>query len=326
MKEQFSHPFAWKPLKWWLTSLLALILALWFSGLSVPVQADPAINANKSPTEQDVFKIGGDLIVTESQTVNDAFAIGGDVTVETGAVIRGDTFAIGGDVQLAEEVVVDGDVFTIGGQIIRADSAVVSGNEFTMLEGFSGVFDRFGVFGTLYLGNVIFWLIAFIGVGLIGLLLLLLLPNHVGAIASTLEAHPFNSLIYGIGGIAALFVLTVLTAGSALGAVLIPLSNLAVLLTSLFGGTAACLWLGRRLQRRHPEVSFRQFWTGLIVLFVVSLVPFIGGALISLVALFGFGATLLARYGKQPKLQSDSPSDRLEPGRLEVDQLEQLPE
>ena len=321
MKEQFSPLFAWKPLKWWLISLLALVLALWVSGISLPVRADPAISSSNSPTEQDVFKIGGDLIVSESQTVGDAFAIGGDVTVEADAVIRGDTFAVGGDVQLADKAVVEGDVFTIGGRIIRVDSAVVGGSEFTLLERFSGVFDRFGVFGTLYLVNLIFWLVAFIGLGLVGLLLLLLLPNSVVVIASTLEVHPFNSLLYGIGGIAALFLLTVLTAGSALGAVLIPLSNLAVLLTSLFGGTAACLWLGKRLQRPHPQASFRQLWTGLIVLFVVSLVPLIGGALISLVALFGFGAALLARYGKQPRLQSDSAS-----GRLEPDRLEQMPE
>lgn len=320
MKEQPLFPFAWKPLKWWIISLLALFLALLFSGVPFSDQAASAEEVNSPATEQAVFKIGGDLVVTKAQTVDDAFTIGGDVTVEEGAVIRGNTFVIGGDVQLAENAQVNGDVFTIGGRIIRADSAIVGGSEFTLIEAFSGVFDRFGVFGTLYLGNLIFWLITFIGAALVGLLLLSLLPSNVGAIASTLRAHPFNSLLYGVGGIAALFLLTVLTGGSALGAILIPLFNLAVLLTSFFGGTAACMWLGTRLQRLHPEAAFRQFWTGLIVLFVVSLVPFIGEALISLVLLFGFGATLSSRYGKQPKLQQSAPPlDRLE-------QLEQLTE
>ena len=58
----------WKLAKWWLVGLLALLWALWVGSGYMPVQA--------SPTNQDTFKIGGDLIIAESQTVNDAFAIG----------------------------------------------------------------------------------------------------------------------------------------------------------------------------------------------------------------------------------------------------------
>lgn len=312
MKEHSTHAFEWKPLKWWLLGFIALILSLWLSGPSFMAQAEPITSSRETTAEQAVFKIGGDLVVTESQTVEDAFAIGGDVTVEEGAVIQGDTFAIGGDVRLADNARVNGDAFTIGGRIIRAESAVVNGSEFAVLETFSSVFDRFGVFGTLYLGNLVFWIVMFVGAAIAGLLLLLLLHDNVSAIATTLQSRPFGSLLYGIGGIAAIGLLTVLTAGSALGAVLIPIANLAVLLTSLFGGTAACIWLGKRLRRFELEASFRQFWTGLIILFVISLVPFLGGALIGLVVLFGFGATLLAKYGKQPKALSPQPLDRLE--------------
>lgn len=292
MTRQSFQSLRWKPLKWWLISLIALVLALWVSGGMLPATA--------SPDDQAVFKIGSDLVITDSQTVQDAFAIGGDLTLEKDVIVQGDAFAIGGNLQLAENAQVTGDAFAIGGQVIRAESAVVGGNEFTLLEQFSGVFDRFGVLGTIYLANLAFWLASFVVAVIAGLLLLMLLPGHITAISAAIQLRPFASLVYGIGGLAAIVILTVLTAGSALGSVLIPLANLGALLTGLFGGTAICVWLGRRLQQNHPTAHFRHFWLGLVLLFIVSLIPLVGGFLISLMTLFGFGATLLARYGTQP--------------------------
>jgi len=292
----------WKPMKWWLIGLLALLFALWVNGGYVQAR----------PVYPETFKIGGDLVVTEAQPVGDAFAIRGDVMVQDGASVQGDVFAIGGNVQLEENAQVEGDAFAIGGQVIRAESAVVNGSEFTLLENFSGIFERFGVLGTLYLGNVVFWLVSFVVAAIAGLLLLLLLPGHVDAIVSTVYARPFTSLMYGIGGIAALIVLTAFTIGSILGAILVPLIHLAMLLTGLFGGTTICVWLGKRLHRQKPNAQFQHFWLGLIVLFVISLIPIAGGLLVSLMTLFGFGATLLARYGTQTATAIPTTLDRLE--------------
>ena len=296
------NSLTWKPMKWWLIALLALLFTFWINEGYVQAR----------PIYPETFKIGGDLVVTEAQTVGDAFAINGDVMVQAGASVQGDAFAIGGNVQLEDNAQVEGDAFAIGGRVIRAESAVVNGSEFTLLETFSGVFERFGVLGTLYLGNVAFWLVSFVVAAIAGLLLLLLLPGHVDAIVSTVYARPFTSLMYGIGGIATLVVLAVFTLGSVLGAILVPLIHLAMLLTGLFGGTAICVWLGKRLHRQKPDAQFQHFWLGLIVLFVISLIPIAGCLLVSLMTLFGFGATLLARYGTHPTSISSAPLDRLE--------------
>ncbi|NJM97390.1 MAG: hypothetical protein HC800_09645 [Phormidesmis sp. RL_2_1] len=315
-----GQPFVswrWKPLKWGIISLLALAIALWFSSSAVPALA--------SPDDQAVFKIGGDLIVSDSQTVQDAFAIGGDVIIEKDVTVLGDTFAIGGNLQLKENARIEGDAFAVGGTVIRAENAVVNGSEFTVLEEFSGVFNRFGVLGTLYLTNLVFWLVSFAVATIAGLLLLLLLPGHIEEIATAVQLRPLASLVYGIGGVAALAMVTVLTAGSAIGSIFIPLANLAVLITGLFGGTAICVWLGRRLQKpkttAHGQHSlqhhFQHFWLGLILLLVISLIPLAGGLLVSLMTLFGFGATLLARYGTQSADTLPVQLDRLEHQSLE---------
>lgn len=294
----------WKLVKWWLVGLLALLWALWVSGGYTPVQA--------SPTYQDTFKIGGDLVVAESQTVNDAFAIGGDLTVQPGAIVQGDAFAIGGNLVLEDDVQVAGDAFAIGGQVTRSESVVVNGNEFTLLENFSGMFDRFGVLGTLYLGNVAIWAVTFIVAAIAGCLLLLLLPGHVDAIAAAVQSRPFMSLVYGIGGFISLIVLTVLISGSIVGAILIPLANIVVLFTWLLGSISISVWLGKRLRSQKPDARFQHFWLGLFLLFIISLIPIAGGLLVSLITLFGFGATLLSRYGVQTASTLPIGLDRLE--------------
>lgn len=98
-----------------------------------------------------------------------------------------------------------------------------------------------------------------------------------------------------------------------------------MLITGLFGGTAICVWLGRRLQKpkttAHGQHSlqhhFQHFWLGLILLLVISLIPLAGGLLVSLMTLFGFGATLLARYGTQSADTLPVQLDRLEHQSLE---------
>lgn len=293
-----------KLVKWWLVGFLALLWALWVGGGYIPVQA--------SPTYQDTFKIGGDLVVAESQTVNDAFALGGDLTVQPGAIVRGDAFAIGGNLMLEDNVQVAGDAFAIGGRVTRSETAVVNGSEFTLLENFGGIFNRFGVLGTLYLANVAFWIGTFIVAAIAGWLLLLLLPGHVDAIATAVQSRPFMSLVYGIGGFLTLIVLTVLISGSVIGAIVIPLANIVVVLTWLLGGISISVWLGKRLRSQKPEAHFQQFWLGLFLLFVISLIPVAGGLLVSLITLFGFGATLLSRYGVQTANTLPIGLDRLE--------------
>jgi hypothetical protein len=294
----------WKLVKWWLVGLLALFWAVWVSGSTMPAQANP--------TYQDTFNIGGDLVVAASQTVNDAFVIGGDLTVQPEAIVRGDAFVIGGNLRLEDNAQVTGDAFAIGGRVIRSESAVVNGNEFTLLENFSGLFERFGVLGTIYLANVLVWVVIFVVAAIAGCLLLLLLPGHVGAIATVIHARPFMSLVSGIGGFVALIILTVLISGSVVGAILIPLAHIVILFTWLLGGIATCVWLGKRLHAQKPNARFQQFWLGWLLLFIISLIPIAGGLLVSLITLFGFGATLLSRYGVQTASTLPMGLDRLE--------------
>ncbi|MGD1944487.1 MAG: hypothetical protein ACFB0G_24590 [Leptolyngbyaceae cyanobacterium] len=294
----------WKLAKWWLVGLLAILWALWVGSGYMPVQA--------SLTNQDTFKIGGDLIIAESQTVNDAFAIGGDLTVQSGAIVQGDVFTIGGNVQLEDNAQVAGDALAIGGQIMRAEGAIVQGDEFVVLEPFNGLFERFGVLGTLYLGNVAFWVMTFIVAAIAGCLLLLLLPEHVDAIATAVQVRPFMSLVYGLGGFIALTILSVLISGSVMGAILLPLANIAALLTWLLGGVSICVWLGKRRRSQTPAARFQHFWLGWLLLFAISLIPIAGGLLVSLITLFGFGAALLSRYGLQTANSRPIRLDRLE--------------
>lgn len=310
MTHPVIHPVTKSILKRLLFGLCALLLTL-YTGGALQAQT-PTAAPFPAASEQALFKIGGDLVVTPSQTVTDAFAVGGDVALQAGTQLPGDVFAIGGSVRLEEGVEVQGDAFAVGGRLIKAPDAVVRGSEFTVLEQLGGLFQRFGIFGTLYLANGLFWLAAFVVAAIAGCGLLLLLPKQVVVIRATLTAQPMTSFLYGIGGLVALSILTVLIAGSVLGSLLLPVANLALVLTGLLGWSAFCLWTGTQLWRTPSQSRFRQFFSGLLLLWLISLLPVVGGLLLAFASLFGFGATLLARYGTRalPPTLAEAPQDR----------------
>ena len=112
----------------------------------------------------------------------------------------------------------------------------------------------------------------------------------------------FKSGMFGLGGIAAITLFSALVAGSVLGFLLIPITNLAFAVAGLLGAISAGLWVGRQIFPRR-KVAFIPFLVGMFILVVISLIPLAGGLIILMLDLFGFGAVLLSRVGTvQPEM------------------------
>lgn len=157
--------------------------------------------------------------------------------------------------------------------------------------------ERNGAAGlTLHLASLLTFLV-------LGLLALYLLPARVGRVALALRTGWGGRLRLAALGLAvaalgfafgALSVLTVV--GAPLWVVLLALSYFG----GLLGLAAISLPLGRLLGRgfglaeQPPQVDLL---AGLLVLFIVSLLPFVGGPLLVLAALPGLGAVLQTRAG-----------------------------
>ncbi|MDJ0571933.1 MAG: hypothetical protein QNJ53_23210 [Pleurocapsa sp. MO_192.B19] len=278
---------SWRRVRLLILAFLAAILLVFVTDVAVA----------KGESDINIFKMGTDVTVPEKQVMTDAVAIGGDVTILNEGQVTHDAVAIGGDVILKPNARVGGDAVAIGGQIVKEEGAMVDGSEVAMFSNAKALFDRFGLFGTLYLTNALFSLVSLIVVFAFGVFLLLLLPGHIQTITATMHQHPFKSGMWGLGGIVAITLFIALFAGSVFGFLLIPIANLAFAVAGLLGAIVTGLWIGKKVFPRRETAKFLPFSVGILILAVISLVPIAGGLIILMLNLFGFGAVLLSRVG-----------------------------
>lgn len=280
-------------------TLLSAILVL----MSEVAIANNGIEFNIDRRDVDISTVGSDLVIERNQFVRkDAVAIGGSLIVSSGAKIRGDAIAIGGDVTLKTDASVDGDVVSIGGNVIREEGVNIDGDVIEMFSGAKvladstkGFVDRFGIFGSFYIVNILLCLFGLAIVFIFGFFLLLLLPTHLQTISATIAQQPFKSGVWGLGGLVALNLLAGLLAGSLLGLILIPTANLALAIAVLLGCTATSVSIGRKIKSHGNPLQ--HFTIGMFIFGTISLIPVAGGLIVLMVNLFGFGAVLLSKFG-----------------------------
>lgn len=291
----------WREIRLRILACLVAYLVIFTSGVAVA----------KNKDEVQIFKMGTDVVIPEQQVFTDAVAIGGNITILDKAKITNGAVAVGGNVILKPNARIEKDAVAIGGQIIKESGAIVGGSEIVMFENAKVLFDRFGLFGTLYLGNVLFFLVSLVVVLAFGVFLLLLMPGHLKSISATMHQHPFKSGVWGLGGIFAMMLFGILFAGSIFGMLLIPVVNLALIVAGLLGAIATGLWIGTKVLSRS-EKAFLPFLVGMLILEIISLIPLAGGLIILMLDLFGFGAVLLSRVGTVQPETIHKKLDRLE--------------
>jgi hypothetical protein len=137
----------------------------------------------------------------------------------------------------------------------------------------------------------------------VGTLTLYLLPRRVGRIAQALEGGGValaRLFLVGVAGYIVLAALSVLGAitlfGAPAGLLLLVLAYALVPL----GLAAISLPLGRAVGRRcglQRSLPLVDLLAGLLILFILSLIPLLGPLLLLGLAILGFGAVVLTRAG-----------------------------
>ena len=288
-------------------AILVLVSALSAVLFSITATAQTDINVNN----KNIIRVGGDVIVPPNQVVENAIAIGGDATIREGARVTQTAIAIGGDAILEKGVRVDGDVYAVGGEIIAQPGVTIGGASGTVLED-----GRWGMHGSRrrgidsflvrYLFGSAFHLLNVAIGAIIGVLILLWRPNFLLTLAAIISQYPLQSGLWGLGGMLAVIVLVILLTVSLIGIPLLPLVGLAIGITALVGTLGIALWLGQRtlkapgreaqLSRRESPVQ--QFLLGMLILALIGLIPVLGGLVLSVANIFGFGAILAWLLGK----------------------------
>lgn len=257
--------------------------------------------AATASSDKSIVKIGSDVTIEKGQKVHSVVAIGGQITV-SGAVEK-NVVAIGGSVVLTKTAVVKGNVVSLGGVIVMARDAEVRGdlteinsnNLYETLttalssewEGWSWIF-------------AVISLSIFLVILVLALLIAALLPKPVRIVSEAIRENTFKVILCGILGLVLIAPLALLLTISVVGIALIPLEVIFVVCSVLLGFIAVGQLIGakllRLLKRSEPGIVRETFW-GLVILWLIGWIPYVGWMVKAIAIVIGLGATLVSRFG-----------------------------
>lgn len=231
--------------------------------------------------EENAVAYAGSVTLAESGSVGRSFgAVASDVTLA--GSVGGDATVAASTVRLDSTASVSGDL-TYNGRLDdrggTVEGAVLQSSDLDIVPGGPPLF------GPLF---SLYWLLATL---LLGALLLLAFPEFAAATVELAETDPLRVGVAGLGVVLGVPVALVLLVVSVLGIplALVGLVGYLFLLWAggVYGRYALGVWL---LSRRDIENRWAALLVGVLVVGVLGLVPYLGGIVRLLVALFGVGA------------------------------------
>ncbi len=240
------------------------------------------------------------VVLSGNVRVNSGVTVKGDVIVGQGDVlirgrVRGDVIVADGDVTIRGRI--GGDVVTFAGRATLGRRARLSGDlvyfdkkpkvaRGARVAGETKKFDGGSLGDTLAKLAIGLWVIFSVSMLLLGLILLLLAPRAADAIGRTAKAKFGLSIGVGVGVFILLPILAGLLSVSVLATplgiilllLLIPLSAIAYVTTGLV--------IGRSILK---DSGIPAFLLGILILCLLTLVPFLGALVALLAVIFGLG-------------------------------------
>ncbi|MEX1143579.1 MAG: hypothetical protein WEC16_01970 [Anaerolineales bacterium] len=240
---------------------------------------------------------GGNVHIEAGATVSENLVVFGG-NVDVAGSVAGDMVVIGGNVDLRAGALVEGDLVNPGGNINRETGAEVRGNLVSEFN-FGWLRDVRISSGPTWFSGV--WqLVQAIGLGVIALLLVLIVPEHLGRTADVINTKPMSA---GGLGLLTLVLLPFVLIITLITCVLPPVILLLFIAAYVFGWVALGLELGRRLADAL-NADWSLLIQGTLGTFLLSLaagfvawIPCIGWLAGLVLASVGLGATLLSRFG-----------------------------
>jgi hypothetical protein len=250
-----------------------------------------------SAVAKDRVRIGGDVVVDKGVTVKDAVAVGGNVTVN--GVVNKSAVAVGGSVFLGPGAVVRKDVVAVGGVIKKEEGARIGGDIVELsIPGFSAILPFF-MEDTATGWFWAFEIITFAGLLVLALLIVAVLPGPFDLISNSVRQNTLKVILSGSLGTIVVIPLAIFLVITVIGIPLVALEVVLVGGAMLVGYIAMALFIGDRIAAALNRPGLNILWgtvLGLIMLWVIGWVPFLGPAVKSVAAVLGFGAVLVTVF------------------------------
>lgn len=312
----------------WAAAPAAVCLSLALAGPASHALADERVGFGQS------------VVVSRGEVVDEVASFGGSVTVD--GEVRGDVASFGGDVLLGPNARVHGDVATMGGALVRDPGAVVGGSiagfggHGVPGPGWQGhgwgpargndaqwngwqpaasppMERRQGHDGSGHHGSGGFWrgvenmISSLVAHGLLFLLALVLsglFPERMTALHKAIIREPVRSGALGVGSYVAAVVLIIALTITIIGIPAAVVLGVGMPLATYVGLAACATVIGAAIPAQSlTDRPILRLAAGVGVLWVCSLVPFVGPILVALVACIGVGALVRTRF------RTDAPRD-----------------
>jgi hypothetical protein len=245
------------------------------------VTIDGIVNGN-------VNTAGGNVVV-HNLVNGDIDSLGGDVTLTGAAHVTGNIDAFGGTVQLLDHARVNGSVRSFG-NVDRGANAEVNGSIEYPQRGLS--FAEHNTYG--------FPLLAILIWAALGSAVVMLIPERVALVRSTIAIQVTRSLVVGALSVVLAAISAVILAVTVIGIPAALVIALGMVMAWVLGKIALGLFIGEWLMhllapRQRSKVM--EVITGLAILELLENIPFAGGIIWIAAGLIGLGAVLLSRFG-----------------------------
>ena len=305
-----------------LLTLLLVIFALTatpaFAQGGQAIVGRPVVVEATRPVEGNLLVIGGPVTVApDGRVEGDLLVWGGEVDIA--GRVAGDVMAWGGDVTLRSSAVVEGDVFLIGGQLHREEGAIIRGDvrdraplqelrlpalgippvSAPLPATAPGQLDDGSAFLSFLLNLIRIGFTA-VGAAVIGLLVMIFLPEQTQTVKTMAVEQPIASMGVGLLTLIVVPPVMLLLIITICGIPIALVLGLALLMASLFGWIALGLMVGERLlslletEKPLPLVSVV---VGVLLISVVTALPCLGWLLGLIGWAWGLGAVVLSRAG-----------------------------
>lgn len=248
-----------------------------------------------------IVKINSDVVIEADTKVRNVIILGGQVTVN--GTVEQHIVAIGGSAVLTRTAVVGGDVFVLGGIIAMGKGADVHGtlteiNSSNVSDAISNLLsDNWEGWSWLF---AVFSVVVFLATLIIAMLIVVVIPKPILTISEGIALHTYRATIAGLVGLLMIAPVAVLLTLSVIGIVLIPLQIIVVVCAAVFGFVAVAQILGQRVLTvaKKPNQSLvRQTFWGLLVLWIIGWIPYIGWMMKVLAIVLGMGGVMITRFG-----------------------------
>ncbi len=256
-----------------------------------------------SAEANNIIKIGGDVTIGAQQKVNNVVVVGGQITVN--GLVENNVIAAFGSIVLTNKAVVRGNVICIGGVVAKGNGSQVYGditeiNSSNISGAIASVLSGDWEGWPLIINFI--YLCFFAAVFIIALLMAILIPRPLIAIANMIQNNKTKSFFWGFFATLTIPPFFFLLIISIIGITLIPLIFAALLLAFVLGFIGVSALIGdfilTKIFRKHKKSLVQETILGLILLWSIGWLPYIGWIVKVIAITFGLGGVLLSLFNR----------------------------